>query len=68
LEVAGAETISKKPNKQRNEVGHSLKDIRHTEQNELAESNSLGYCLRYKTGVTPYVQTSTLPVDAQAIR
>jgi hypothetical protein len=43
LEAVGAKTISKKPNKQRNEVSHSLR--RHTEQNELDESNSVGLLL-----------------------
>jgi hypothetical protein len=45
LEAAGAKTINKKPNKQRNEVSHSLRDIRHTEQNGLEESNSVGLLL-----------------------
>jgi hypothetical protein len=68
LEAAGAKTISKKPNKQRNEVSHSLRDIRHTKKISLRKAIQWDYRLQYITSVTPYVQTSTLPVDAHGIR
>jgi hypothetical protein len=42
MEASGAKTISKKPHNQRNEVSHSLREIRRTEQNETEESKSVG--------------------------
>jgi hypothetical protein len=65
-DVTGANTITKKPNKQRNEVSRLLTDIRHTKHNEFAEINLRGLLLRKKRMLYSYVRTSMLLAKVRA--
>lgn len=64
-DVTGANGITKKPNKQRNEVSRLLIDIRHTKHNEFVEINLRGLLLRKKRMRYSYVRNSMLLVTAR---
>jgi len=65
-DLTGANNITKKPNKHRNEVSRLLTDIRHIKQNEFAEIHLRGLLLRKKRTRNSYVLTSTLLVKVRA--